>query len=128
MGPFYLPDSRMRRTRRVATGFDTGTRCGHDDLMARSAAVGVRELKSKLGSYLQQVRGGRTLVITDRGQPVAELRPISSGDPDEAAMERLIALGLVTRERRGGLSRIRPLVLDNAGLTQAIIEDREDRI
>ena len=96
--------------------------------MARSAAVGVRELKSKLGSYLQQVRGGRTLVITDRGHPVAELRPISIGDPDEAAMERLIALGLVTRERRGGLARIRPLVLGNAGLTQAIIEDREDRI
>ncbi len=96
--------------------------------MARIATVGVRELKSKLGSYLQRVRGGRTLVITDRGQPVAELRPIAAGDPDEVAMERLIALGLVTRERRGGLSRIRPLVLGNADLTQAIIEDREDRI
>ncbi len=42
-------------------------------------------------------------------------------------MERLIALGLVTRERRGSLSRIRPLVLKNVDLTQAIVEDREDR-
>ena len=32
------------------------------------------ELKTRLGGYMQQVRQGRTLVITDRGEPVAERR------------------------------------------------------
>jgi len=35
--------------------------------MGVRATVGVRELKTRLGGYLRQVRAGRTLVITDRG-------------------------------------------------------------
>ena len=47
--------------------------------MARDV-VGARELKTRLGTYLQRVREGRTLVVTDRGEPVAELRPLLSDD------------------------------------------------
>ena len=36
--------------------------------------VGSRELKTRLGTYLRQVREGMTLVVTERGLPVAELR------------------------------------------------------
>src|SRR5262245_49988787 len=50
--------------------------CGHNDHM-KHRVVGARELKVRLGTYLRQVRQGRTLVVTDRGQPVAELRPIA---------------------------------------------------
>ena len=39
--------------------------------------VGARELKTRLGSYLREVRRGRTIVVTDRGEPVAEIRPIA---------------------------------------------------
>ena len=42
-----------------------------------SKAVGIRELKTRLGSYLREVRRGRTIVVTDRGEPVAELRPMT---------------------------------------------------
>ena len=44
--------------------------------MPRHTTVGARELKIRLGGYLQRVRQGHTLVITDRGHPVAELRPL----------------------------------------------------
>lgn len=44
--------------------------------MARNV-VGARELKTRLGTYLQRVREGRTLVVTDRGEPIAELRPLT---------------------------------------------------
>jgi antitoxin (DNA-binding transcriptional repressor) of toxin-antitoxin stability system len=40
--------------------------------MAKTA--GVRELKNHLSEYLQQVRCGAVVSITDRGQVVAELR------------------------------------------------------
>ena len=41
--------------------------------MERSV-VGARELKTRLGTYLRRVREGRTLLVTDRGEVVAELR------------------------------------------------------
>ena len=45
--------------------------------MARNV-VGARELKTRLGTHLQRVREGRTLVVTERGESVAELRPLPS--------------------------------------------------
>src|SRR5688572_7896540 len=64
---------------------DSFVRCGHNDYMAITV-VGARELKTRLGSYLQRVREGRTLVVTDRGQPVAELRPV----PSDASLPALL--------------------------------------
>jgi antitoxin (DNA-binding transcriptional repressor) of toxin-antitoxin stability system len=37
-------------------------------------AVGVRELKSRLSEYLRLVRNGEEILVTDRGDVVAELR------------------------------------------------------
>jgi antitoxin (DNA-binding transcriptional repressor) of toxin-antitoxin stability system len=37
-------------------------------------AVGVRELKDRLSEYLRLVRGGEEILVTDRGEVVAELR------------------------------------------------------
>jgi antitoxin (DNA-binding transcriptional repressor) of toxin-antitoxin stability system len=36
--------------------------------------VGVRELKNRLGEYLRLVRNGEEILVTDRGEVVAELR------------------------------------------------------
>ena len=37
-------------------------------------AVGIRELKNRLSEYLQMVRRGEEILVTDRGQVVAEIR------------------------------------------------------
>lgn len=37
--------------------------------------AGIRELKAKLSEYLRQVQKGETVLVTDRGGVVAELRP-----------------------------------------------------
>jgi antitoxin (DNA-binding transcriptional repressor) of toxin-antitoxin stability system len=37
-------------------------------------AVGVRELKNRLSEYLRLVRNGEEILVTDRGQVIAELR------------------------------------------------------
>jgi len=37
-------------------------------------AVGVRELKDRLSEYLRLVRNGEEILVTDRGEVVAELR------------------------------------------------------
>lgn len=53
--------------------------------MMRKTAVGSRELKTRLGTYLRQVQKGQILVITDRGRPVAELKPIVAEGDGELA-------------------------------------------
>ena len=42
--------------------------------MTRVQTVGVHNLKDRLSSYLREIRSGSTLLITDRGTVVAELR------------------------------------------------------
>jgi prevent-host-death family protein len=54
--------------------------------------VGVRELKNALSSYLRRVRQGETVVVTDRGVPVA--RVIPAGVPEQIA--KLMAEGRVS--------------------------------
>jgi antitoxin (DNA-binding transcriptional repressor) of toxin-antitoxin stability system len=36
--------------------------------------AGIRELKTKLSDYIRQAQGGETILITDRGLVVAEMR------------------------------------------------------
>jgi prevent-host-death family protein len=41
-------------------------------------AIGAFEAKTRLSELLEQVSRGRSFVITRRGRPVAELRPVAS--------------------------------------------------
>jgi prevent-host-death family protein len=95
--------------------------------MGRASTVGARELKTRLGGYLQQVRRGRTLVITDRGEPVAELKPLPAAAGEDAKLEQLKALGAVTRLENRPLAPFRPVRGSGPPVSDAIIEDRKDR-
>jgi prevent-host-death family protein len=89
--------------------------------------VGARELKTRLGTYLQRVREGRTLVVTDRGEPVAELRPLPSDDSLPAALLKLSAKGAVTLPTTDTLPTFRPIRNRGASVSDAVHSDREDR-
>ena len=56
------------------------------------------EAKARFAEVLRHVREGRTVTVSYRGEPVAEVRPLPQGD--ETIEERLDEL-----ERRGALSR-----------------------
>jgi prevent-host-death family protein len=58
--------------------------------------VGVRELRDHLSRYLNRVREGDEVVITDRGRAIARVVPVGS----ERVLDRLIAEGIVTPARR----------------------------
>lgn len=42
--------------------------------------VGIRELKAKLSSYIDRAKNGETIVVTERGIPVARLIPATASD------------------------------------------------
>ena len=56
--------------------------------------VGVREFRAHLSEYLREIKRGKTLVITERGQPVARLVP--SAQPLAERVEALQRAGLLT--------------------------------
>lgn len=58
--------------------------------------VGVKVLKDKLSEYLRLVRGGETVLITDRDRVVAELAP-----PDRTRAARIPDALLAEAVRRG---------------------------
>ena len=96
--------------------------------MPAPLVVGTREFKTRLGAYLRQVREGRTLTITDRGRPVAEVMPAQRTDLSiEASLIRLRALGVVTGEGRPLPPLANPIKGRGSRATEAIVADREDR-
>lgn len=61
--------------------------------------VGVRELKNRLSEYIRQVRSGESVLVTDRGEVVAELTRPGHGATDTDVPAALVALarrGLAT--------------------------------
>jgi prevent-host-death family protein len=44
--------------------------------------VGIRQLKEQLSQYVEQVKAGATVVITDRGKPVGRIVPMASSLED----------------------------------------------
>ena len=81
--------------------------CGHNDYM--KGRVGARELKARPGATCGPLRQGSTLVVTDRGDPVAELRPLGSdGSGTDAGLGALEALGVLTRPAKTRLTPFRP--------------------
>jgi prevent-host-death family protein len=94
-------------------------------------AVGCRELKTRLGTYMRHVKEGATILVTERGRPIAELRPVPSRSDLEQALYRLAAQGVVSREVREPLplKAFRPIktTASRTSVSQALIEDRKDR-
>ena len=96
--------------------------------MEKKEIVGIRELKSGLSSYLRRVREGQSIVVTDRGEPVAEIRPIKPRKDIEAILLKLAAEGRVTLPTASRMPRFRPIkTRGGVSLSDAIIEGREDR-
>ena len=54
--------------------------------------VGVRELRNNLSRYLERVRDGEEVVVTEHGRAIARLLPLTG----ERVIDRLIREGKVT--------------------------------
>lgn len=83
--------------------------------------VGVRELKSRLSEYLRAIRAGESVLVTDRGEVVAEFSPPGHGQVDASVPPGLRALA-----RRGVATLGSPATAD-AGLYKALPRGRSGK-
>ncbi len=89
-----------------------------------AATVGVRELRQNLSVYLDEVKQGRSLIVTDHGRHVAMLRPMP---PSNSTLDRLVAEGKMTPPTRR-ITDLRPpldLKLDKP-VSQILQEMRDE--
>ncbi|HXA43318.1 MAG TPA: type II toxin-antitoxin system prevent-host-death family antitoxin [Candidatus Solibacter sp.] len=94
--------------------------------MAERQRVGVREIRQNLSVYLDRVKAGEALEITERGTPVAVLSPLPGRS---TILQRLIAEGRATPAKRSWDSIPPPLNIKlDRPLSEVLEELREDRL
>ena len=82
--------------------------------------VGIRELRGRLSEYLDRVREGDELVVTDRGSAFARIVPIAGG----RALDRAIAEGLVTSASLSTRSRPSQRTTSRGTVSDLVAEQR----
>jgi prevent-host-death family protein len=88
----------------------------------------ITEMKNRLSAYLDRVRAGESVLILDRGVPVARLEPVAaSGDPAGRA-ERLERAGIlkpaVAAPPLDVVQAAGPRPADGASAVAALLEER----
>ena len=97
--------------------------------------VGIKQLKARLSEYVRLAKAGETVLVTERDEVVAELRPSSRrppvGERLEERLEVLAAAGEISRaaqpKESGWTWRSRGLGLP-AGAAQTVLDElRQER-
>ncbi len=85
----------------------------------------MKVLRERLGEYVARARAGERIMITDRGQAVAELVPLS---PERESVLRLVGEGQA--DWSGGKPRgLRPGIPNRgAPASQAVVDERDDSV
>lgn len=92
----------------------------------------ISEVKNGLSSYVDLVREGETVVITDRGRPVAQLVPPAHSknaqvDERRAILEgRGVLLRATARAGKGFFERLPPLPKVEGDALEALLEERRE--
>ena len=92
----------------------------------KSTTIGVRELRQNLSVYLDRVKKGEALTVTEHGVAVAILRPLPR---TSNVLDRLVAEGVATPATRSIRDIPRPLLkgkLDRP-LSEILDEMRQER-
>jgi len=85
--------------------------------------VGIRELRQNPGKAIARVKAGETIIITDRGQPVAQLVP-----PPRSRLDQLRAEGVLIPASRPGwpLPPLHKLPPGSPTFSEVLTQMRED--
>ncbi len=93
--------------------------------------IGLREANQHFSRAIKAVRAGKEVVLTERGRPIAVIKPIKTENAQDAALQAMAHEGLITLPSRKGTMpapRWRGVKVKGTPLSQTIIDDREDRV
>jgi len=90
--------------------------------------VGVRDLKNQLPKYLNMVKKGGQVIVTDRGKPIAIIHDLTGVEANAGQDEVLASLASAGRirlpVRAGGVKKFDGVSIRGKSITDTILEDR----
>lgn len=92
------------------------------------ATVGIRQLREAVGIYVTRAQAGERIIVTDHGEPIAELGPLS---PATSALLALAKAGTVTWSGRRfdpPAAKYRVRLQGGASIAETVSQGRDDRL
>lgn len=90
----------------------------------------ITEAKNRLSALIDRVQAGESIVILERGRPVARLEPITAYDDPTGRLARLERAGIIKRgSGKPPLELMRtpgPRLKEGASLLDALLEERRE--
>jgi len=90
----------------------------------------ITEAKNGLSALIDRVRAGETIVLLDRGVPVARLEPVATLDDPEGRLRRLERMGVIRRGSGANLLDLLemppPSTTDGSSITQVLLDERTE--
>lgn len=91
-------------------------------------SVGLREINQHFSQYIKVVKAGEEVLITERGQPVAIIKPVARTKSLAAKVRQLEAQRLLSPPRLKGTLRLHPPVpLVGQGFAETVSAMRDER-
>ena len=88
--------------------------------------VGLRDANLHFSKYMKLVKEGEEVIVTDRGTPIAVIKPLVS---EETSSEKRIKLleerGVLRRAASGNPPLRKPLSINGRPLSEIVEEERE---
>jgi prevent-host-death family protein len=91
------------------------------DVATSQIEVGIRDLKNGLSKYIERVRAGEVVIVTDRGRPVARLAAV---DQATDRLADLVAAGVVRPPTRAARRRPRRRIAAKGSVSDLVDAQR----
>lgn len=89
--------------------------------------MGLREANQQFSKAIRAVKAGKEVVLTERGKPIAVIKPLEAKEGDEAVIRRLESDGILRPAlKRGRMPDFKPVRIKGKPLSATVSEEREE--
>jgi prevent-host-death family protein len=92
--------------------------------------MGLREANQQFSKAIKAVKQGKEVILTERGKPIAVIKPLEPKEDQEAVIRRLEAEGILRPAVKRGpmpMPSWKPIRIKGKPMSQTISEDRDER-
>ncbi len=92
--------------------------------------MGLREANQRFSQAMKAVKAGKEVVLTERGKPIAVIKPLKPVEDEQAVIQRLEAEGFLRSGPKSGKPMpvwSSPVRIKGKPMSQTISEERDER-
>jgi prevent-host-death family protein len=92
--------------------------------------MGLGEANQRFSKAIKAVKQGKEVILTERGKPIAVIKPLEPKEDQEAVIRRLEAEGILRPAAKRGpmpTSSWKPIRIKGKLMSQTISEERDER-